>query len=114
MSDHSALLVRFRVASGLQNLLATEASKFEETSMDLRFRMALAALISIGFFSCALAQDGKHDPVSAAATETRTLTGKERLGPKWTDEQRIDNCHVPVEKRGFKPRPSACPNGPST
>jgi ribosomal protein L27 len=36
------------------------------------------------------------------------LTGKERLGPKWTDEQRIDNCKVPVEKRGTKPRPSAC------
>ena len=34
--------------------------------------------------------------------------GKDRLGPKWTDEQRIDNCKVPIDKRGAKPRPSAC------
>jgi hypothetical protein len=36
------------------------------------------------------------------------LTGKERLGEKWMDEQRIDNCKVPVDKRGSKPRPDAC------
>ncbi|MFT4115185.1 hypothetical protein [Bradyrhizobium sp.] len=36
------------------------------------------------------------------------LTGKERLGPKWTDEQRIDNCRVPVDKRGTRPRPTLC------
>jgi hypothetical protein len=41
-------------------------------------------------------------------------TGKERLGPKWSDEQRIDNCNVPVDKRGIKPRPSACANTPSS
>jgi hypothetical protein len=27
------------------------------------------------------------------------LTGKEPLGRKWMDEQRIDNCNVPVDKR---------------
>ena len=27
------------------------------------------------------------------------LTGKERLGRKWMDEQRIDNCKVPIDKR---------------
>ena len=41
-------------------------------------------------------------------TPGRVLTGKERLGPKWTDEQRIDNCKVPIDKRGTKPRPSTC------
>jgi hypothetical protein len=40
------------------------------------------------------------------------LTGKERLGPKWTDEQRLDNCQVPIAKRGTKPRPSACADIP--
>ena len=35
----------------------------------------------------------------------RTLTGKERLGEKWTDEQRVDNCNIPLSKRGTKPRP---------
>lgn len=36
------------------------------------------------------------------------LTGKERLGKKWTDEQRIDNCNVPEDRRGTKPRPNTC------
>jgi hypothetical protein len=34
------------------------------------------------------------------------LTGKERLSKKWMDEQRIDNCNVPIDKRGNKPQPS--------
>lgn len=36
------------------------------------------------------------------------LTGKERLGVKWKDEQRVDNCKVPPEKRGARPRPDSC------
>jgi hypothetical protein len=36
------------------------------------------------------------------------FTGKERLGEKWKDEQRIDNCKVPPDKRGPKPRPNSC------
>ncbi|WP_407169291.1 hypothetical protein [Bradyrhizobium sp. ORS 111] len=43
-----------------------------------------------------------------------TLTGKERLGRKWTDEQRIDNCNVPPDKCGTKPRPTACRHTPSS
>jgi hypothetical protein len=41
----------------------------------------------------------------------RVLTGKERLGQKWMDEQRIDNCRVPLDKRGAKPRPDECSDG---
>ena len=40
------------------------------------------------------------------------LTGKERLGEKWKDEQRIDNCRVPLDKRGTKPRPDNCAHPP--
>ncbi len=76
------------------------------------------ALLGIAFASCAWAEDGQHDRGRAAAvpaqTRARVLTGKERLGPKWTDEQRIDNCNVPVDKRGIRPRPSACANNPSS
>ena len=36
------------------------------------------------------------------------FTGKERLGEKWEDEQRINNCKVPFGKRGTKPRPDSC------
>jgi len=46
------------------------------------------------------------------ASSPATLTGKERLGRKWMDEQRIDNCNVPIDKRGSKARPSACPHVP--
>jgi hypothetical protein len=35
-------------------------------------------------------------------------TGKERLGGKASDEQRVDNCKVPPEQRGPKPRPDTC------
>ena len=37
-----------------------------------------------------------------------TRTGKERLGGKASDEQRVDNCKVPPALRGPKPRPNEC------
>jgi hypothetical protein len=45
--------------------------------------------------------------------ETKVLTGKERLGNKWMDEQRVDNCKVPVDKRGTRPRPDTCVHAPA-
>ena len=42
-----------------------------------------------------------------------TRTGKERLGGKASDEQRMDNCKVPLELRGSKPRPDDCPDAAS-
>lgn len=51
-------------------------------------------------------------PASNPAAQQGTLTGKERLGPKWMDEQRIDNCKVPINKRGTKPRSSSCAHVP--
>jgi hypothetical protein len=54
-----------------------------------------------------------------AARDSRTapntidsLTGKERLGRKWMDEQRIDDCKVPPDKQGARPRSRACPHVP--
>ena len=40
-------------------------------------------------------------------------TGKERLGGKASDEQRVDNCKVPLDLRGAKPRPDQCGDGSS-
>ena len=37
------------------------------------------------------------------AQEAQTL--KERLSDKASDAQRVDNCHVPPERRGSLPRP---------
>ena len=46
---------------------------------------------------------------SAIAQEAHTL--KERLSDKASDAQRVDNCHVPPERRGALPRPD-CPEKP--
>ena len=64
----------------------------------------------------AAAQDGAGRAApddTASKTSPAVLTGKERLGRKWMDEQRIDNCHVPVEKRGTRPRPATCHHVPT-
>jgi hypothetical protein len=53
-----------------------------------------------------------EQPTPGSATPPATLTGKERLGRKWMDEQRIDNCNVPIDKRGSQKRPSICPHVP--
>jgi hypothetical protein len=78
-------------------------------------RALLVALLGIGLATPAFSEEAKQGPRSpsvrrstTSADAPRVLTGKERLGRKWTDEQRIDNCNVPPDKRGPKPRPSAC------
>jgi hypothetical protein len=38
-------------------------------------------------------------------------TAKERLSGKAADEQRVDDCKVPLELRGPKPRPDDCGAG---
>jgi hypothetical protein len=72
---------------------------------------ALFLALQICLAAPAAAKDAARQPGSRPAGQP--LTGKERLGPKWMDEQRIDNCNVPVDKRGTKPRPSACPHVPT-
>lgn len=70
------------------------------------------ALLLIGLTSSTPAQDAR--PVQVApASMPASLTGKERLGRKWMDEQRIDNCNVPIDKRGARPRPSTCSHVPT-
>jgi hypothetical protein len=39
-----------------------------------------------------------------------TRTGKERLGGKASDDS-VDNCKVPPDLRGPKPRPERCGDG---
>jgi hypothetical protein len=70
------------------------------------------------FASGVFAQDRQPDQTAPNAgttvpTNGGSLTGKERLGKKWMDEQRLDNCNVPIDKRGSRPRSSACPHIPS-
>jgi len=77
-------------------------------------RAFLTSLLIAGLALSASAQDRQPDHSAPnSAIQQGTLTGKERLGPKWTDEQRIDNCKVPVDKRGTKQRSNACPPIPT-
>ena len=52
-------------------------------------------------------------PPRTDASAPAAKTGKERLGGKETDEQRVDNCKVPPEKWGPKTRPASCDHGSS-
>ena len=58
-------------------------------------------------------QSGNHDD-SDESHDQPTRTAKERLGVKASDEQRVDNCKVPLDRRGPKPRPDECGDGAST
>ena len=46
---------------------------------------------------------GKQSQAPAAGE-----TLKERLSDKASDEQRVNNCKVPADRRGSKPRPEGC------
>jgi hypothetical protein len=73
-----------------------------------------AALFAICLTPPVNAEDAARvRPPPNPATLSGTQTGKERLGRKWMDEQRIDNCNVPIDKRGTKPRSSACRHVPT-
>jgi hypothetical protein len=43
-----------------------------------------------------------------SGARTPGITAKERLGDKANDEQRVDNCKVPADRRGTKNRPEQC------
>lgn len=85
--------------------------------MEPIYRRLISFLFAMCFASGAFAQDRKPEqtaPNAEAAVPNRpSLTGKERMGRKWMDEQRIDNCNVPIDKRGSRPRSSTCPHVPS-
>ena len=67
--------------------------------------LLLVALVAPGAIARA---DGEASDVGLIRT------AKERLGVKASDEQRVDNCKVPIELRGAKSRPDECGDGAST
>ena len=83
--------------------------------------LVLLAAVAAGGVPGALAQErpsGNGDPAgplqpapsaSPFAEPPAVRTGKERLGRKWMDDQRLDNCKVPPDRRGTRPRPDGCP-----
>jgi len=70
---------------------------------------AAALMVSAAAFGHAQGND--KPPVQAAAEAPTSAEGetlKERLSDKASDEQRVDNCKVPLDRRGEKPRPGRC------
>ena len=71
--------------------------------------LGLTTSLVMATLSSAIAEEQSH---AAKGRETSlistVLTGKERLGRKWMDEQQTDNCKVPIDKRGTKPRLDTC------
>jgi hypothetical protein len=74
---------------------------------------ALALVFAIVGAVNGLAEDQTPRDSGTSPNTINPLTGKERLGRKWMDEQRIDNCKVPTDKQGGRPRSSECPHVPT-
>jgi hypothetical protein len=73
--------------------------------------LAIAIVVQTVLAAVAPAPAGEaEDQVEVAPVRT----GKERLGGKASDEQRVDNCKVPPVLRGSKPRPDQCAEEAST
>ena len=70
-------------------------------------RLLVVAWAALAFFASGVRADGEASDVQS------TRTAKERLGGKASDEQRVDNCKVPLDQRGSKPRPDDCRDGAS-
>jgi hypothetical protein len=71
----------------------------------------LTAVLALGLAGSSLVAHAQSSGASGDATREPSgpvRTGKERLGNKWSDEQRVDNCKVPPDKRGAKVRPDSC------
>jgi hypothetical protein len=69
----------------------------------------LAAYPVVGY-----TQDNAPSRSASTQAASPVKTGKERLGGKASDEQRVDNCNVPPESRGAKIRPDECQHRAST
>ena len=81
-----------------------------------RFAIAHSAAVLLalqtGFAWAGGAAGVDRAPSGLHAAPDRTV--KERLSSKASDEQRVDNCKVPIDVRGPKPRPDNCRQGAGT
>jgi hypothetical protein len=69
---------------------------------------AALAPVDVGAQMISQTNSGQAVGTIVPLNETEKLTGKERLSDKWKDDQRVDNCRVPLDKRGTKLRPDSC------
>ena len=87
-----------------------------EAKRALAIVLAAIVLAPFGVGAQTPARTNSHQSAGAVASSyaAAQLTGKERLGEKWKDEQRIDNCKVPQDRRGTKPRSDSCAHLPTS
>jgi hypothetical protein len=68
----------------------------------------LLGLISLICAGGTQAEEGPNPPALPGPASGAGETLKERLSDKASDDQRVDNCKVPLNRRGAKIRPDAC------
>ena len=73
---------------------------------------AALAPVDVGAQMIGQTNSGQAAVTITPSNESERFTGKERLGEKWKDNQRVNNCKVPVDKRGTKVRPDSCDRPP--
>jgi hypothetical protein len=73
---------------------------------------AAAALLALQVEPAWAGAGSGAGPAAEDARAASIRTVKERLSSKASDEQRVDNCKVPPELRGSKPRPDDCGHAP--
>jgi hypothetical protein len=77
--------------------------------------VAWTLLLVVALAAATARADGEASHTEASQIQAQpTRTAKERLGGKASDEQRLDNCKVPLDLRGPKPRPDGCGDAAST
>jgi hypothetical protein len=83
------------------------------SSKVLRILGRLGAILVLAQAGSAWAGEAspRNDSGATQSQAQPARTGKERLGGKASDEQRVDNCKVPPELRGPTPRPADCRDG---
>ena len=69
----------------------------------------MLAALGISIAAAVLPGDAYAQSTTAVATSRAPgATGKERLGDKASDNQLVNDCHAPPEKRGPIKRPTEC------
>jgi hypothetical protein len=91
----------------------TLRSPLRAVAWTLLLLMAVATARADGEASQTQASQIEANQIQASQPQP-TRTAKERLGGKASDEQRLDNCKVPLDLRGPKPRPDDCGDAAST
>ena len=68
----------------------------------------LLGLISLICAGGTRSEGGPNPPALPGSASDTGDTLKERLSDKASDNQRVDNCKVPLNRRGAKIRPDTC------